>query len=176
MDAKWMQARIATLERDNAALTAERDEAVRERDAKVERRVAGARAHRPRADQLEDDDPFNVYGPLNPETEAELREWIAAQTVEQLTNTRAWRDLWKRAAKRRRDWHLELVHKLGRDEFWQVMARGYHAPGTPTDEDEMIARLETTVRGWQPGTTAGKDCRGNVGDGYRTQEREDDHA
>ena len=46
----------------------------------------------------------------------------------------------------------------------------------PTDEDEMIARLETTVRGWQPGTTAGKECRGNAGDGYRTQEREDDHV
>ena len=97
MDAKWMQARIATLERDNAALTAERDEAVRERDAEVGRRLG-----------------------------------------------------------------LERIMFLNRT--YPTIEH------PPADEDEMIARLETTVRGWQPGTTAGKDCRGNAGAGYERGE------
>jgi len=85
MDIEWMQARIAELERVNAALVAERD-------AEVERRVmldALLQSERTRSEQLEadyiilrdlglDHDPENVYGPLDPETEAGLREWIRA--------------------------------------------------------------------------------------------------
>ena len=103
MDIEWMQARIAELERVNAALVAERDAAVRAWDAEVGRRL-----------------------------------------------------------------ELERIMFLNRT----YPTIEY----PPTDEDEMIARLETTVRGWQPGTTAGKECRGNAGDGYQTQEREDDHV
>lgn len=88
--------RITALEAQVAALTAERDEA--------------------RALLAESDDPENVYGPLDPDTEEGLREWVAAQTVVQLTNARASAALWKRAAKWSWDAggramrHFEAVH------------------------------------------------------------------
>jgi len=255
MNADWMQARIAELERVNAALVAERDAAVekqvhwmevstswvnrcavahRERDAavrelgvEVERRLMAVRdvnyladqchllrrwsalwkraAHRlwresgrefrmlvaslygspatRRAegidlfgrDDIEDDDPENVYGPLDPETEAGLREWIRAQAVVQRTqDNNATLNAERDAAVR--ELGIEVKRRL---ELERIMFLNRTYPTIehpPTDEDEMIARLETTVRGWQPGTTAGKECRGNAGDGYRTQEREDDHV
>ena len=52
----------------------------------------------------------------------------------------------------------------------QLRDNGMH---TDTDHDADPDADELAPFGWQPGTTAGKDCRGNVGDGYRTQEREE---
>ena len=109
MNADWMQARIAELERVNAALVAERDDA------------------------------------------------------------RDWSEAWKRAA----------VMYRGAYIYRTTSKTGPHAPAVTyddPDEDEMIARLETTLRGWQPGLTARVECRGNAGAGYAAQEREDDHA
>ena len=60
----------------------------------------------------------------------------------------------------------------------QLRDNGMHTEPAPDDDpDEApFGWIPVPKPGqWQPGTTAGKDCRGNVGAGYAAQEREDDH-
>src|SRR3990167_9568590 len=118
MNADWMQARIAELERVNATLVAERDEAIALRDKVI-------------ADLRVSWDDANTFlkardaAVRERDAEVKRRQNFASAVIlteHDLDEARYWRDLWKRAAHR-------LWRESGR-EFRMLVASLYGSPAT----------------------------------------------
>jgi len=171
MNADWMQARIAELERVNAALVAERDAAVEKQVHWME--VSTSWVNRCAVAHRERDAAVRELG-----VEVE-RRLMAVRDVNYLADQchllRRWSALWKRAAKAKRAELVIADDLLIFHQDMRVALPGFVTPYTPDDPDAdelaPFGWIPVPKPGqWQPGTTAGKDCRGNVGQGYERGE------
>jgi hypothetical protein len=187
----WCDFRIAELERANVALVSERDAAARTAQNAADALVAS---------EHERQEAWLECGKAVRERDAAVHE--THRLLDQVANWQRAYDEMKRdrdEAERDLDANkdaladIEIAMNFAGNEMSKVMEERNAARAADLEVRRMQCRpdlvpLDATPDAdelapfgwipvpkpgqWQPGTTAGKDCRGNVGQGYAAQERE----